>query len=89
MHGLPIQQNASAHDMPRQAWTSAPRRGWGGGADKRLRLAREEAELRRRTELAEVEERKNTHIQARFLVLKLDAESLMGITGENLALSHW
>lgn len=32
-------------------------------ADKRLRIAREEAELRRRTELAEVEERKNTHIQ--------------------------
>lgn len=75
--------------MPRQAWTSTPRRGWGGCADKRLRLAREEAELRRRTELAEVEERKNTHIQARFLVLKIDAESLVEITGGNLALSHW
>ncbi|KAK9826877.1 hypothetical protein WJX81_002647 [Elliptochloris bilobata] len=38
-------------------------RGLAGRADKRLRMAREEAELRRRTELAEVEERKNTHIQ--------------------------
>ena len=44
---------------------SATARGQGGlcCADKRLRIAREEAELRRRTELAEVEERKNTHIQ--------------------------
>ena len=33
------------------------------GADKRLRVAREEAELQRRVDIAEVEERKNTHIQ--------------------------